>query len=41
MEMQWSDEKKKELSDHLIVNDEKSSLLEQVLKLHHHFNQTY
>ena len=41
MEMQWSDEKKKELSDHLIVNDEKSSLSEQVLKLHHHFNQTY
>ena len=41
MEMQWSDEKKKELSDHLIVNDEKSSLLEQVLKLHHHFNQAY
>jgi len=40
MEMQWSDEKKKELSDHLIVNDEKSSLSEQVLKLHHHFNQS-
>jgi len=34
MNKQWSDEQKREHSDHVIVNDEKSSLLEQVLKLH-------
>ncbi len=27
---QWSDEKKKELADHIILNDEKTPLLEQV-----------
>jgi len=38
MDKQWSDEKKRELSDHAIINDEKSSLLEQVLKLHDIFS---
>lgn len=34
MDKQWSDEQKRALSDYIIINDEKSSLLEQVLKLH-------
>jgi len=38
MDRQWSDEKKREHSDHVIRNDEKSSLLEQVLKLHDVFS---
>jgi len=38
MNKQWSDEQKREHSDHVIVNDEKSSLLEQVLKLHDIFS---
>jgi len=38
MDKQWSDEQKRERSDHVIINDEKSSLLEQVLKLHDIFS---
>ena len=34
MEMQWSDERKKALSDYIILNDDKCSVLEQVLKIH-------
>jgi len=34
MEVQWSDERKKALSDYVILNDEKCSILEQVLKIH-------
>lgn len=34
MDKQWSDEQKRALSDYIIINDEKSSLMEQVLKLH-------
>ena len=38
MDKQWSEEQKRERSDHVIINDEKSSLLEQVLKLHDVFS---
>ena len=38
MDKQWSDEQKRECSDHVIINDEKSFLLEQVLKLHDIFS---
>ena len=41
IDKQWPDEKKKALSDDVIINDEKSSLLEQVLKLHNIFNDAY
>jgi len=34
MEMQWSDERKKALSDYIILNDDKCSVLGQVLKIH-------
>mgnify|MGYP003385552304 CR=1 FL=1 len=34
MEVQWSDERKKLLSDYVILNDDKCSVLEQVLKIH-------
>jgi dephospho-CoA kinase len=34
MDVQWSDERKKALSDYVILNDEKCSVLEQVLKIH-------
>jgi dephospho-CoA kinase len=34
MEVQWSDERKKLLSDYVIMNDEKCSVLEQVLEIH-------
>jgi len=38
MNKQWTDSKKREHSDYVISNDEKSSLLEQVLKLHDIFS---
>ena len=38
MDKQWSDEKKRAFSDDVIINDEKFSLLEQVLKLHDIFS---
>lgn len=34
MKTQWSDEKKKTFADFIIVNDEKQSLLTQVLQIH-------
>ena len=34
MEVQWSDERKKSFSDYVIRNDDKCSVLEQVLKIH-------
>jgi len=34
MEMQWPDERKKALSDYIILNDDKCSVLGQVLKIH-------
>lgn len=37
MKQQWSSEKKKELSDYVIMNDEKQALLPQVLNLHQLF----
>lgn len=37
MANQWSDEKKTELADFVIVNDEKTPLLPQVLQLHQRF----
>lgn len=36
IEKQWADEKKKELSDFIIVNDESQAVLPQVLRLHEH-----
>ncbi|MCS5663385.1 MAG: dephospho-CoA kinase [Flavobacteriales bacterium] len=38
MNKQWTDSQKREHSDYVISNDEKSSLLEQVLKLHDIFS---
>lgn len=37
MNKQWNDEKKAKMADFIIVNDEKSSLLEQVFSLHQEF----
>lgn len=37
MANQWGDDKKIQLADHVIVNDDKTPLLPQVLKLHQHF----
>jgi dephospho-CoA kinase len=34
MEVQWSDERRKSLSDYVILNDDKCSVLEQVLEVH-------
>jgi len=34
MDKQWSDERKRVLSDYRILNDDKCSVLEQVLKIH-------
>ena len=34
MNNQWSDEKKVLLSDYLIINDEKESLIQQVIAIH-------
>ena len=34
IDKQWSDERKKSVSDYVIMNDEKCSVLEQVLKVH-------
>tara|TARA_B110000444_G_C18843926_1_gene600694 strand:- start:728 stop:1321 length:594 start_codon:yes stop_codon:yes gene_type:complete len=34
MKMQWSDEKKRSYADFIIMNDEKESLLAQVIKIH-------
>ena len=38
MNKQWTDSQKREHSDYVVSNDEKSSLLEQVLKLHDIFS---
>jgi len=39
MDKQWPDEQKREYSDYVIVNDEKLSVLEQVIKLHDIFSE--
>ena len=39
IDKQWTDEQKRERSDYVIVNDEKSSVLEQVIKLHDIFSE--
>ncbi len=37
LQKQWSADKKKELSDYVIINDGQQALLPQVLNLHQHF----
>lgn len=32
---QWKDDQKEFLADHVIINDEKNSLIKQVVKIHH------
>jgi dephospho-CoA kinase len=39
IEKQWPDEKKKELSDFIIINDESQAVLPQVLRLHEHLTR--
>ena len=38
MSKQWSDLDKRIYADYIILNDEKSSLIKQILKLHKIFN---
>lgn len=40
MHAQWSDDKKRALADFCIENDERSSLIEQVLKIHRKINMS-
>jgi dephospho-CoA kinase len=37
MDKQWSDQKRNELADFIIINDEKESVIQQVLRIHHKF----
>ena len=40
IDKQWSDERKKSVSDYVVMNDEKCSVLEQVLKVHNELINT-